>query len=121
MNTARAAICSGASSPDAALRRSGAAPALNSGKYYSQEITPPKGYLIDDTIYDVKFEYDDDKTMYIPVYAKHSNEQTEVSLTKEDITGEAEIPGNEISFYKIKDVNDVDEWEKVFDRLKNNQ
>ena len=83
--------------------------AINSGKYYIQEITPPKGYLIDDTIYDVKFEYDDDKTMYIPVYAKHSNEQTEVSLTKEDITGEAEIPGNEISFYKIKDVNDVDE------------
>lgn len=83
--------------------------AINTGKFYIQEITPPKGYLIDDTIYDVEFEYDNDTTMYIPVYAKHANVPTEVSLTKEDITGKAEIPGNEISFYKIKDINDVDE------------
>ena len=83
--------------------------AINSGAYYIQEITPPKGYLIDDTIYDVHFEYDNDTTMYIPVYAKHANVPTEVSLTKEDITGVAEIPGNQISFYKIKDVLDVDE------------
>lgn len=82
--------------------------AINTGDYYIQEIVPPKGYLIDDTIYDVDFEYDNDRTMYIPVYAEHKNVQTEVTLTKEDITGSAEVPGNEISFYKIKDVNDVD-------------
>lgn len=83
--------------------------AANTGKFYIQEITPPKGYLIDDTIYEVEFVYDDDTTMYIPVYAKHQNVPTKVSLTKKDITGEEEIPGNEISFYKVKDIYDVDE------------
>ena len=81
--------------------------AINTGDYYIQEITPPDGYLINDTIYDVSFQYDDEYTMYIPVYAKHQNIPTEVTLTKKDITGAEEIPGAKISVYKINDVNNV--------------
>ena len=87
--------------------------AINTGDYYIQEITPPDGYLYDDTIYPVSFQYDDEYTMYIPVYAKHANEPTEVTLTKTDLTGTEEIPGATISVYKVKDVNDVDEDGKI--------
>lgn len=83
--------------------------AVNTGDYYIQEITPPNGYLIDDTIYDVSFEYDDWFTMYIPVYAKHANVPTEVTLTKMDLTGLEEVEGATISVYKIKDVYAFDE------------
>ena len=82
---------------------------INTGDYYIQEITPPDGYLIDDTIYPVEFKYDGEYNMYIPVYAKHANEQTEVGITKYDLTGSEEIPGAEIACYKVKNVNDVDE------------
>ena len=40
---------------------------INTGDYYIQEITPPDGYLIDDTIYPVEFKYDGEYNMYIPV------------------------------------------------------
>ena len=83
--------------------------AMNTGDYYIKELTPPDGYLYDDTIYPVQFQYDDEYTMYIPVYAEHANVPTEVTLTKYDLTGEEEIPGATISVYKIKDVNDRDE------------
>ncbi len=82
--------------------------AVNSGKFYIKELTPPDGYLLDDTVYDVQFVYDDEYTMYIPVYAKHANEPTEVTLTKYDLTGEKEVPGAQIAVYKVNDVNDVD-------------
>ena len=78
--------------------------AMNTGKFYIKELTPPDGYLYDDTIYPVNFEYDNDKTMYIPVYAEHQNEKTEVTITKKDLTGSEEIPGAKISVYKINDI-----------------
>ena len=83
--------------------------AVNSGKFYIKELTPPEGYLYDDTVYDVEFKYDDEYTMYIPVYAKHANEPTKVTLNKMDLTGEEEVPGATIAIYKIKDVHDVNE------------
>ena len=83
--------------------------AVNTGKFHIKELTPPEGYLYDDTVYDVSFEYDDEYTMYIPVYAEHENEPTKVTLNKMDLTGEAEVPGATIAVYKILDVNDVNE------------
>lgn len=81
--------------------------AVNTGKFHIKELTPPDGYLYDDTVYDVKFEYDNDTTMYIPVYAKHKNEPTKVTLNKMDLTGQEEVPGAQIAVYKIKDIKDV--------------
>lgn len=83
--------------------------AMNTGAYYIRELTPPDGYLYDDTPYDVEFRYDDAYTMYIPVYAKHKNEGTKVTINKMDLTGSKEIPGAVISVYKVKDVNRKDE------------
>ena len=83
--------------------------AVNTGKFHIKELTPPEGYLYDDTVYDVNFEYDDEYTMYIPVYAEHENEPTKVTLNKMDLTGEKEVPGATIAVYKILDVNDVNE------------
>ncbi|MCD8241525.1 MAG: prealbumin-like fold domain-containing protein, partial [Lachnospiraceae bacterium] len=77
--------------------------ALNTGNYYIQELTPPEGYLIDDTIHPVSFVYADEYTMYIPVYAEHANVSTEVTLTKMDLTGEEEVSGATISVYRILD------------------
>ena len=82
--------------------------AANTGAFYIKELTPPDGYLYDDTRYDVAFVYDDQYTMYIPVYAKHENEPTKVTLTKMDLTGQEEVPGATIAVYKIKDVHNVD-------------
>lgn len=82
--------------------------AVNTGKFHIKELTPPDGYLYDDTVYDVEFVYDDEYTMYIPVYAKHKNEPTKVTLNKMDLTGQEEVPGAQIAVYKIKDVNDKD-------------
>ena len=83
--------------------------AVNTGKFHIKELTPPEGYLYDDTVYDVEFAYDDEYTMYIPVYAKHQNEPTKVTLNKMDLTGQKEVPGATIAVYKIKDVHDVNE------------
>ena len=83
--------------------------AVNTGQFHIKELTPPEGYLYDDSIYHVNFEYDDEYTMYIPVYAAHANEPTKVTLNKMDLTGEKEVPGATIAIYKIKDVNDVNE------------
>lgn len=82
--------------------------ANNTGDYYIKELTPPEGYLYDDTVYEVDFRYDDDTTMYIPVYAEHENVITEATLTKYELTGSEEVEGATISVYKIKDVNDRD-------------
>ena len=83
--------------------------AVNTGKYYIKELTPPDGYLYDETVYDVKFEYDDDKTMYIPVYAEHVNRPTEVTIDKKDLTGSDEVPGATISVYKVKNALELDD------------
>ena len=83
--------------------------AVNTGKFHIKELTPPEGYLYDDTVYDVNFEYDDEYTMYIPVYAEHENEPTKVTLNKMDLTGEKEVPGATIAVYKILDVKEVNE------------
>ncbi len=80
----------------------------NTGDYYIRELTPPDGYLIDDKAYPVTFRYDDEFTMYIPVYAMHANVQTGVGITKYDLTGARELPGARISLYKIKDINRMD-------------
>lgn len=80
----------------------------NSGQYYIRELTPPDGYLLDDTVYPVEFRYAGDKTMYIPVYAKHENEPTKLSLNKMDLTGQKEVPGARISLYRIIDISDAD-------------
>ena len=82
--------------------------AVNTGKYYIKELTPPDGYLYDETVYDVKFEYDDDKTMYIPVYAEHVNTQTEVTIDKKDLTGSDEVPGATINVFKVKNTLELD-------------
>lgn len=82
--------------------------AVNTGRFYIRELTPPDGYLYDDTVYDVKFAYQDDKTMYIPVYAQHKNMPTKTTLTKYELTGKEEVPGATISVYKVKDIKDVD-------------
>ena len=83
--------------------------AANTGRFHIKELTPPEGYLYDDTVYDVNFEYEDEFTMYIPVYAKHKNEPTKVTLNKMDLTGKEEVPGATIAVYKILDVHNVNE------------
>lgn len=82
--------------------------ALNTGNYYIQELTPPDGYLMDDTVYPVSFAYEDEYTLYIPVYAEHENEPTAVTLTKMDLTGEEEVSGATISVYRILDSSLLD-------------
>lgn len=85
----------------------------NSGAYYIQEITPPDGYLIDDRIHEVEFVYEDQYTMYIPVYGIHENAGTRVTLTKTDLTGTVEVPGAKISLYQIVDIHQVDEQGRI--------
>lgn len=82
--------------------------AVNTGRFYIRELTPPEGYLYDDTPYEVKFAYDDAYTMYIPVYAEHKNEPTKITLNKMELTGKKEVAGAVMAVYEIRDIHETD-------------
>lgn len=78
--------------------------AANSGKYYIVELTPPEGYLINREPSEVQFTYDDQDTLYIPVYGEVDNLKTYTEISKRDITNEEEISGAELEVYWVEDL-----------------
>ena len=88
---------------------------VNSGMYYIKELTPPEGYLFNDTVvtntidgkvdltFDIKLldDKDHDKVLLYPVYAEQPNKQTEVDVSKRDIVNEKEIAGAELEVYEV--------------------
>ncbi len=100
---------------DGAIRSIDGNTATNTGSYYIKELTPPVGYLYNDTIVtqtldgkvDLTFDpytYENDqhdKVMFYPVYAEQTNLKTEVDISKRDIVNEKEIEGAKLEVYEV--------------------
>ena len=79
------------------------------GKYYLQELSTIDGCVLDNTQYDVIFTQNDTTTKEYTVKLDITNDTTLVEISKNDITGESELAGAELSVID-KEGNIIDSW-----------
>ena len=79
------------------------------GKYQLQEIKTLDGLVLNNTIYDIEFNKQDDVTKVYTVTEDIANDTTFVEFSKTDITGEKELEGAKLTVFD-KDGNVIDSW-----------
>ena len=82
---------------------------LPMGKYQLQEIKTLDGLVLNNTIYDIEFNKQDDVTKVYTVTEDIANDTTFVEFSKTDITGEKELEGAKLTVLD-KDGNVIDSW-----------
>ena len=82
---------------------------LPMGVYELQEIKTLDGLVLNDTIYEIKFEKQDDVTKVYTEERDIENDTTFVEFSKTDITGESELEGAELTVLD-EDGNVIDSW-----------
>ncbi len=82
---------------------------LPMGKYQLQEIKTLDGLVLNNTIYDIEFNKQDDVTKVYTVTEDIANDTTFVEFSKTDITGEKELEGAKLTVFD-KDGNVIDSW-----------
>ena len=82
---------------------------LQMGKYQLQEIKTLDGLVLNNTIYDIEFNKQDDVTKVYTVTEDIANDTTFVEFSKTDITGEKELEGAKLTVLD-KDGNVIDSW-----------
>lgn len=82
---------------------------LPMGKYEIQEIETLDGLVLDNTKYEVEFVQKDDTTKVYKEKLEISNETTVVEFSKQDITGDKELEGAELTVYDEQG-NIIDTW-----------
>ena len=82
---------------------------LPMGKYQLQEIKTLDGLVLNNTIYDIEFNKQDDVTKVYTVTEDIANDTTFVEFSKTDITGEKELEGAKLTVLD-KDGNLIDSW-----------
>lgn len=82
---------------------------LPMGEYELVETKTLDGLVLNDTIYDVKFEKKDNTTKVYTETREVKNDTTLIEVSKTTITGEQELSGAELSIID-KDGNVIDSW-----------
>lgn len=82
---------------------------LPMGKYEIQEIKTLDGLVLDNTKYEVEFSQKDDTTKVYKKKLEISNETTILEFSKQDITGDKELEGAELTVLDEKN-NIMDSW-----------
>ena len=81
---------------------------LPMGIYEIEEIKTLDGLVLNKEKYEVKFEKQDDTTKVYTNDIEVSNDTTLISISKQDITGDKELPGAELSILDGDEV--IDSW-----------
>lgn len=79
---------------------------LNNGTYYLQEITAPKGYVIDKTVHTVNVNASSENAV---VKINLTDKQIVTEISKTDITGDNELPGAKLTVSDSSN-NIIDSW-----------
>lgn len=77
--------------------------------YLLQETRTLDGYVLDETVYEIKFDLEDDQKAVYEVHKQFTNKQTEVIISKTDLTTGKELEGATL---QVLDENGkvVEEW-----------
>ena len=77
--------------------------------YLLQETRTLDGYVLDETVYEIKFDLEDDQKAVYEVHKQFTNKQTEVLISKTDLTTGKELEGATL---QVLDENGkvVEEW-----------
>lgn len=77
---------------------------MNSGDYYVRELTPPAGYMLDNSLNEFNFPYGGQYTHYMNTYGLNQDKETQVNISKRDITNEEEVVGATMELYWVQDL-----------------
>lgn len=69
------------------------------GEYYVKEIQAAEGYLLDTTEYPVSLLYQDADTAVVSAHLDVTDEETELHVSKQDITTKEELPGAKLQIF----------------------
>ena len=77
--------------------------------YLLQETRTLDGYVLDETVYEIKFDLEDDQKAVYEVHKQFTNKQTEVLISKTDLTTGKELEGASL---QVLDENGkvIEEW-----------